>query len=175
MSTSDQRIIVLECVCINHIVFCPCPSITCRSQDTAPAAEQHTQNKKWTRMLTLPVQHVPALSPHSKLPSDRGRVARSTWFDFPAFCVGVLPCPADGLVHTDARRKSRERHKEDFRKKHHCAYASQATLRGLKNCLATMSNFFFSRERWFYGPVLTHNQVSWEEVTKTNPVSSCRM
>ena len=165
MSSSDERIIVLECVCINHIVFCPCPGITCRPQDTAPAAEQHTQNKKWTRMLTLPVQQVPALNPHSKLPSDRGRVARSTWFDFPAFCVGVLPCPADGLVHADARRKSRERHKKEIIKKHHCACASQATLRGLKNCLATMSNFSFfqERERWFYGSVLTYNQVSWKK------------
>ena len=116
-----------------------------KTQRPLPNASQRTQNKKWTRMLTLPVQHVPALNPHSKLPSDRGRVARSTWFDFPAFCVGVLPCPADGLVHTDARRQSRERHEKDFRKKkkHHCACASQATLRGLKNCLATMSNFFF--------------------------------
>ena len=88
-----------------------------KTQRPLPHAAQHTQHKSGvTRTLTLPVQHVPALSPHSKLPSDRGRIARSTWFDFPAFCVGVLPCPAGGLVHTDARRKSREIHQKTSNK-----------------------------------------------------------
>ena len=51
--------------------------------------------------------------------------------------------------HRCAKKEPRKTLK-DFEQKHHRASASQATLRGLKNCLATMSNFslfFFLRER----------------------------
>ena len=60
-------------------------------------------------MLTLRLQHVPTLNPHSKLPETAEELQDPPGSIFTVFCVGVLPCPAGGLVHTDARRKSRER------------------------------------------------------------------
>ena len=162
MSSSDERIIVLECVCIKHIVFCPCPGITCRPQDTAPAAEQHTQHKNGvTRMLTLPVQHVqhvPALNPHSKIPSDRGRVARSTWFDFQGLCVRV---PVGTFIQM--REERVEKYIRRLRTK-----ASPSM------CLASHTAWFEKLPRQ-YVQFLSHNQVNWEEATKTNPGSSSRM
>ena len=44
--------------------------------------------------------------------------------------------------HRCAKKKPRLK---DFEPKHHRAWASQTTLRGLKNCLANMSNFSLSQ------------------------------
>ena len=148
-----------------------------KTQRPLPHAAQHTQNKNGvTRMLTLPVQHVPALNPHSKLPSDKRRIARSTWFDFQGFCVRVLPCPAGGLVHTDAQRKSREIHQRLRTKASPCMGLANHTawFEKLPRQYVQFLSFFGERDG-LYGPVLIHNQVSWEEVTKTNPGSKCRM
>ena len=134
-----------------------------KTQRPLPHAAQHTQHKSGvTRMLTLPVQHVPALNPHSKLPSGRGRVARSTWFDFHGFlceCFHVLRVGS----FTQMREERVEKDIKRLRTK-----ASPCM------CLASHTAWFEKLPRQ-YVQFLSHNQVNWEEATKTNPGSSCRM
>ena len=152
MSSSDQRIIVLECVCINHIVFCPCPGITCRPQDAAPAAECSTTHskQKWSDTHVDPTRATRASFESSQQTSKcQKKNCKIHLVRFSRFlCEGASMSCGWARSHRCAKKEPRKTLK-DFEQKHHRVWASQTTLRGLENCLATMSNFFFEREMVF--------------------------